>query len=516
MSSAAAKTSSAKILSNSFWYGLEQVMEIVVFLGTSIVVARALGPEKLGYYSYINLFVGVITGAGGIGLATATRKYMSEYLALDRPGLAHAVYRFTWRYQVLAGLVITGFGVAGVWIFSEPQFRLMSAILVASILPGVMSWVPAQANAAFEDMSPNTISALWYMFSYAVVVVLTLWFHWDLVGIASASLIGRLVEVVMRTIPLGKKMKAMPSEPLPAPVRANIRRFCLESIGIQLLMAIIWNRSELIFLRHYSTLEQMGFYSVAAGLASKLLIAPRTFGGATGVTLMVESSRDPGRVDAIVKNASRYLLLAAIPVHLGAAAITWEAIRFAYGARYSGAVPAMVVACLLSLPLAFQEIPDTLLRTADRQKQIIGWMVVTAILNIGLDWVLIPRHAAVGAAWGNGLSQAFGVCAMWMAAQRAYSFSLPKRTALRLFTAGLVMAAAAFAVTRTVHGLAGLVLGVGCAVPLYVLLVKLLHGLEPSDRVRLQPIAHRLPGPLGRLFDATITFVTPAPAAPSL
>jgi len=51
------ENASKKILRNSFWYGLETVLEAVVFLGTSIAIARYLGPEKLGYFSYINFFV---------------------------------------------------------------------------------------------------------------------------------------------------------------------------------------------------------------------------------------------------------------------------------------------------------------------------------------------------------------------------------------------------------------------------------------------------------------------------
>jgi len=235
---------------------------------------------------------------------------------------------------------------------------------------------------------------------------------------------------------------------------------------------------------------------------------------------MVESTRDPKRVDPIVKNASRFLLLVAIPVHLGAAAIAIQAVPFAYGAKYIGAIPVLITAAILSIPLAFQELPDILLRAADRQKKIIFWLIVTGVLNMTLDWILIPRFAAVGAAWGNGLSQAFGLCALWMAAQREFKFSLPKLAAVRILLAGLIMAATAFAIVRTVppdlfvgpgklQGLAGLVLAILVAAPLYVLLVKLFHGLEPSDRQRLRPIGNRLPGLFRRAYFATIAFVTP-------
>jgi hypothetical protein len=42
-------------------------------------------------------------------------------------------------------------------------------------------------------------------------------------------------------------------------------------------------------------------------------------------------------------------------------------------------------------------------------------------------------------------------------------------------------------------------------------MVKLVRGLQPSDRLRLTPIGNRLPSPLRRAYDATIAFVTPQP-----
>ena len=85
-------TATGKILNNSFWYGLETIIETVAFFGTSVAVARYLGPSKLGYFSYINFFVTIVTRTSGTGLASSTRKYMSEYLGLDQPGTARAVY----------------------------------------------------------------------------------------------------------------------------------------------------------------------------------------------------------------------------------------------------------------------------------------------------------------------------------------------------------------------------------------------------------------------------------------
>jgi O-antigen/teichoic acid export membrane protein len=506
------KTISGKILHNSFWYGLETVLETIVFLGTSIAVARYLGPRKLGYYSYIGLFVNVVTRTSGSGLASATRKYMSEFLALDQPGTARAVYNLAYRYQFLGTLCITALSIGAVLLFGDPAFRLVSCILIAAIIPGVMSLVPAQANQAFEDVSNNTFSAFGYLVSYAIVIVLTVHFRWDLVGVASAMLVARSVEVVLRTIPLRARLRKMPLTTLPAEVVARIRRFCIQSVGIQLLMSVVWDRSEIWFLRYFSGLEQISFYSISFTLVNNLLVIPRTFGSATGISLMVESTRDPSRVDSIVKNACRYLLFVALPVHLGAAAIARSAVGFAYDARYVPVIPVIMIASILSLPRAFQEISEVLMRTADRQNELLVWLSVTGVVNIVLDFFLIRRYGAVGAAWGNGLSQGFGIMLVWRQARRFYNFSFPIGSALRLLSAASIMAVIAFFICRAVPGLLGLIAAVAAAAPIYLMLVKLFRGLDPSDRQRLKPLGNRLPGSMRRIYLATVDFITPAGA----
>ncbi|HEY5331478.1 MAG TPA: polysaccharide biosynthesis C-terminal domain-containing protein [Acidobacteriaceae bacterium] len=508
----ATKSASGKILHNSFWYGLETVLEAIVFFGTSIAVARYLGPQKMGYFSYINFFVITVTRTSGSGLAGATRKYMSEFLALDRPGTAHAVYRLAYRYQLLGAVCISVLGVAGVAFFGEPGYKIMSCILILAIAPGIMSWVPAQANNAFEDVAPNTRSAFGYLVSYALVIFLTLFFHWDLIGIASATFVGRSVEVVLRTAPLNRKLRRLPLDILPTEIVQRIRRYCFQAIGVQLLMSVVWDRSELFFLRWFSTLEQVSFYSISFGMATNLLVIPRTFGPATGITLMVEASRDPSRVDSIVKNACRFLLFVALPVHLGAAAVARAAIGVAYGARYTAAIPVLIIASVLAIPRAFQEISEVLLRTADRQKELLTWLSVIGLVNITLDYVLIRRYGAIGAAWGNGLSQTLGIMVVWQQARRIYNFSFPVNSAVRLFSAAFIMAAFAFFICRAIPGLLGLIAAVAAAAPIYLMLVKLFRGLDASDRQRLKPIGNRLPGSMRRLYLATVGFITPAGA----
>jgi O-antigen/teichoic acid export membrane protein len=506
-----ANSAAGKILHNSFWFGLETVLETVVFLGTSIAVARYLGPEKLGEFTYINFFVATVTRTSGTGLAGATRKYMSEFLGLNRPGTARAVYHLAWKYQLLGAILMTLIGLLSVYFWGARSYHWMSAILIVSIIPGVMSWVPAQANQAFEDVYENTLSALGYIVTYAVVIVLSLHNGWDLIGIASAQLIGRTVEVTLRTIPLHLRLRKIPLDALDSTIKDRIRQFCLQAVGIQLLMSVVWDRSELVFLKYFCSLRQIAYYSVSFTLANNLLVIPRTFGSATGITLMVESAREPGRIESIVRNACRYLLLVVFPVHLGAAAIAAQALGFAYGVKYREAIPVVIVASILSIPRAFQELAEVLLKAADRQKEILIWFSITGVLNVGLDYWLIPHHWAVGAAWGNGLAQTFGIVAIWQQARRFYSFKFPVESAVRLLIAGTGMAVIAYYVANALPRPYGLFCSIVAAVLSYIVLVKLTRGLLPSDRSRLTLMSERMPENVRKPFLWLVNFVTPAP-----
>jgi len=59
--------------------------------------------------------------------------------------------------------------------------------------------------------------------------------------------------------------------------------FAMQSVMSMLLAVIVWDRSEIFLLQHLSTdIRQVSFYSVAFGLAERLLLFPTLFAAAAG------------------------------------------------------------------------------------------------------------------------------------------------------------------------------------------------------------------------------------------
>jgi O-antigen/teichoic acid export membrane protein len=503
------RIASQKIVHNSLWYGLETALEIVVFLGSSILVARYLGPEQLGYYAAVSFPISVISATAGMGLANATRKYMSEFLGTGRAGLARAVYHFNYKYQFLSSVVLTVVGLAIVLGCMPPQHRLMSILLVLAIVPGMMSWVPAQANLAFEDASKNTISAFGYILAYAAIVVMAVKFRWGLPGIASAMLIGRTIEVFLRTVPLNRYLRTLPEDTLPLDVKTRIRRFWLQALSIQVLTCIVWDKSELFFLTAFCDIKQVAYYSISAGLIDKLLVGARVFASSTGVTLMAQSAREVAKIRGIVFNALRFLCLIVLPVHIGASIVAPQAITAVYGQRYLGAIPVIMIAAVLGIPRAFQDIPGDLIRACDKQDLILRSMLIAGAVNVVVDLLLVPRFGAIGAAIGNGIAQSFGVLLLWGATRRMYKLHFPISSALRVLASTLVVSAVAFAASRLLPLWIGLVAAIVLAVPTYVLMIRISRALDSDDRQRLDLVTERLPRSVRPLGKGLVRFVIP-------
>src|SRR5262249_3028263 len=81
----------------------------------------------------------------------------------------------------------------------------------------------------------------------------------------------------------------------PDPFR-RIRKFSLTMSYILLLDAIVWQRSEVFFLKAYSTLAEIGFYTLAYSAASKLSDLASTF-SSTLLPLYSESYGQQGLRD---------------------------------------------------------------------------------------------------------------------------------------------------------------------------------------------------------------------------
>jgi O-antigen/teichoic acid export membrane protein len=506
----------AKVIGRNFIFmGLEVVITLVCTLLTTVVIARAIGPTRLGYFNLVFWLTSITCSVGSLGIPLTTFKYMGEFLGGGQKELARAVFFHNFRAQTVIACALTVVGMIAVFTLVDPAYRVCSILLVLSMVPNMMTFVPSQANSAAEDAALNTRGAFVGAIVYVVAVAVSLLLGWNLVGIAAGVLLYRTAELAVKTVPVLESMKSVRRVPVPREIRKRMFAFSGLSTGLMILQIVIWDRSDIIFLKLLQPdIRQLAFFSVCFSVADRLMRIPQTFANALSATQMAEYGRDKARLFRMTSKASTYVLLGALPILIGVACIGGPFVRVMYGSQYLPAIPVFIVVALLSIPKAILTPAQTLLYSAEDLGFILKWGCVAAAINILLDLALIPSHGALGAAWANGVAQSFAALTIWGRVLVRYPVRVDKPVLLRLGAATLAMAIVVLGiVAMPLTALLKLGIAVPAGAIVFLVTSRMFAVLHKDDRRRLLQLSALLPAPVGSSLNRLVDFLVPQPVA---
>src|SRR5262249_31608797 len=155
--------------------GLELISGLFGSWLVSVIVARVMGPQQLGYYTYISTLTTFTATVGAFGLPMTARKYMSEYLNRGERGLARSVDQLTVRLQFWIATAVTAVSLGLVFAFGDPTEHVISVLLVLNMAPRMLGFIPSQANNAAEALRRNTVPAVLSATLTISVTLLALW-----------------------------------------------------------------------------------------------------------------------------------------------------------------------------------------------------------------------------------------------------------------------------------------------------------------------------------------------------
>ena len=509
-----AATSNSQIVArNSLAYGIEMAYGIFATFATSIAMARVIGPEKLGYFNYILWLTNLSMVVGSLGVALTARKYMAEYLGRGEHGLVRSIFFAAFRLQALMGVTVAAAGLLMVFTLADPAQRTVSAWQVMGVLPLMLLAIPSQANMAAENLMANVWGSLVGQTCYIVGVILSLLAGWSVLGIAIAMLVCRSAEFLVRIVLVLRWIRRAPAVPLTPELKDKMKSFSGRSLILLVLNMVIWDRSDMIFLKWLNTdVAQISFFSAGFGLAEKVLLIPQVFNVALGATLMAQYGRDKNRLPLMLSIMLRYILLFVFPLLLGMAVLSPAIIPVVFGPRYLPAIPVLAVAAALALPKALVQPPNQALQASEQLGFLIWWSCFCGAVNIALDVLLIPRYAAVGAAWANGVAQGLAAAGIWWRARQVLVLSIDLRETGKAVGCGLTMAGVVWAATARLSPWPAISVGIPLGAAVLLLALRVTHALNNADRLRLQQFDRRLPHVIRRVYDAILSFLIPADA----
>jgi O-antigen/teichoic acid export membrane protein len=438
---------------NLYALGLIQVFRLISGFVINVLVMRGLGVEGFGIYGYVLTLVGLASFGSGLGM----ERLLKREIARDPGTAGHYVATGLWASALLA--IVTGLGIVAWTAAADGRGIVVAAATLASLAVGIqaLTIVPVSAFHAVRRMSlgvgPNAVGRLVLVVSTA----LFLWLRLGVMSVFAAQILDGLATMVvvawvyLRTIGLGGLRTTWP----------DVRRLVRDSVpfGLNALFVSIYLSVDVLLLGLLRDDHEVGVYRGAVMLLSLFPIVADTL--STGLyPRMARHLGQPERAAEEMRLASRVLLAVSLPAAVGGVLTAPALMVFLGGSEWAvSALPFQIMAPLLPLRYLNNAF-GMVLSALDRQQDRTNGAILAAIVNIGLNLLVIPRWGALGAAVTTFATELVLIVFM---ARRALPLMAPLRLGQTLLRVGppTVLMGLAVALASPFHVLVQIAVGVG-------------------------------------------------------
>jgi len=457
------------LIRNTAWYAGVTAVGLVSGLLMSVILARGLGPALMGNLSYVIWVERTLTAVATLGFTFATVRYTAEAFARDDAAAAGRVVRLFMRQQLVTTTLVTLVAAPLVLAAAADEVRAPLLVVVATLFLVTIEGIYTHALQGAQRYDVTARTSTIKMALQLVVAVAAVRYGADLAMLLAGMALTLVVScLIQRRRVLAIYGDALPATP--APMTPDVRAYLLPLSIVAVLDTIVWDRSEVFFLGLYATSEDIAYYSLAFGLATRIMIVP---GVAVGALLpafsALHGSNDPAEFGLLYHGALRYVALVGAPLAAMVAALAPALVQGLYGAAYLPAAPLVGVLAAVALLSALRQVAWAALRAVGDRRCALTATAVAAVVNVGLAATLIPRWGPKGAVAANAAAQVTATVWAFAGMAHAHHVAFPARDVGKAAAAGLLAWFVASTLAGEVPDLAGLVVAAAAGLSSFVL-----------------------------------------------
>jgi PST family polysaccharide transporter len=387
-------------ISNTGWLFGDKIIRMGVGLVVGVWMARYLGPEQFGLLNYAMAFVALFGAIASLGLnGIVVRDLVKE------PQTADTTLGTAFLLQITGGFAAFGICVLAI-SFARPDDGL--AKLMVAVLGFVMVFKSTEVMKYWFESQVQSKYAVWvengaFLIFAAVKVALILGqaslmaFVWAAFAEGLLASIGVVWAYGLR----GGRMTAWRGQ------LGCAKALLKESWPLILsgLAIMVYMRIDQIMLGQMLGNEAVGIYSAAVRISEVWYFIP----------MAIVASAFPSIVEAKKRNESIYhqrlqrlyelMVLLSLSVALPVSFLSEWLVNILFGRQYEGAAPVVSISVWAGVAVALSIVHGKWLLTEGLQKYALLYTLSGALINVAMNWYLIPVHGVEGAAWATLCAQ---------------------------------------------------------------------------------------------------------------
>ncbi len=379
------------ILKNTFWLTLSEVFSKGLFAVLAIFIARYLGAEGFGKFSFVFGFVILFSIVADFGLVTMTIREVARDVVLARKYISNILAIKLILGVITIAIIIIAFS------FLNKTSEIRTLIIWAGIWVVVQSFVQFFQSIfrAFEKMEYEAFSKIIYSVVLFGIVFFAMYSRFGIGALIKSYIIASLISFFITLFLIKKKFVEFKIE-----VDLSFWRSLLSRawpFAFFMIFSVIYFQISTVMLSVMVGDIATGLYSVAFNSVAVFLLLAEIVAN----SILPALSKSFGK-DGVFKRLLKKLFWALLDIGLFLAVILFFTapffIKLIYGGQFAGAIAAFQVMVWI-LPIRFMNyLFGVSLIAANLQKKRLNAVIVCALFNVLANLILIPIFSFMGAA----------------------------------------------------------------------------------------------------------------------
>ncbi|MHB8896758.1 MAG: oligosaccharide flippase family protein [Candidatus Geothermincolia bacterium] len=475
----------------------EKIVEIgrdsVWYLGANIgaaalgfisipIFTRIFDPHDYGIYSLVSAAIVLLAPLFYIWLSQSALRFYPEYQKNEELGVFYStIYHYMPHFL---GIIFFILLPVAVFVLPLGQYRVVICLGIAIFGLFTVFMVSLELMRARQfAWQYSVLTVLMAVGRYLVGAGLVVWFSMGVNGIFWGWLgtLVLLVPIELYALRAHRHVKWKDHSPKLNREFLGYGFVLIFGAGFSNILTV----ADRYIVEIFKGATQVGLYSVvynlmvnsAAVILSVLVLA------ATPVLMKTYENEGEEESRHLITRLTRYFLIFLLPSMAGLWVLRVRVMSVISGARYMPAVTAVLPLAMAMVLVNLTWLPAAGFLLKKRTKLMLWPVMVAAVLNIALNFILIPTYGFVGAAWATFACYVVHFILVVAMSRGLMKWEFPWVGATRVLAATAIMMGGLFALRLLpMRGVGGLIVIICLGTILFFAALLLVGGVEPNER----------------------------------
>jgi len=396
------------LLKNISYNTISNFLSLILGFILNIVIARSLQPKQMGEYSYFVWLISFFSILILLGVPNTLTKYISQFY--NEKYKIKLLLCFLFKIVFLT-FIFVSFVILIYFFISQRNFNFLIFVILGYIIASLNGILRSYVSG-IEDFKTVTINTFVTLFLQLILVITFLKKEPSSGKMLEIYLFSLFASTILFLVSSTKELKEVFGTKekmfLKKDEKKKIMKYLIFISFLMLINMIVWERSEIFFLKIFSTSEELAFYSIAFTLGylpNKVL----TFGNVLLPRMSkFYAEKDFSKISLYYEQLTEFIALLIIPVYIFVFVFASDIVKILYGENYMQVAYVLKIIVFAGIVSDIATIGSAFIQAVEKVAVSFKIGVFIAVINILLDFLLIPKYRSIGAAYANSISQILG------------------------------------------------------------------------------------------------------------